>query len=454
MNKKRIAVGMISVLILAVVVVGMNYNNGMFNNSVDLNQYSMRANTRGSSIFGCRLTTADLQEANALAKAWLYNNVRDKGLFVYSADARELTRPNRKNNELRQLLASRQLALDSSGDSRLAELHRKNLDFIMLNWYRPRPAPDNSAVLHGIIVFNGKSKLGANAMLLRALVASPRFQEYAATAKAVADGILALQNPDGSFMPWYVKPKYEYDHDRLMTFYSGEAILALLEYCERLQLGNEIIDLNLRDSSYYDAARRAAEYYLDRYVKHMADNYYPAYVPWHTMAYARLYALTHDTRYSAAVMALNDKLLELQDTTNYVGRFYNPATPQYGSPHVSSDAIYVEGLAHAYELAVAVGDTVHVTRYGDAINLGLRNLLSLQCTRPEPQWNGAICIRAEDEYIRTRVDATQHTIDALTKVLSLNPNDVLLGGVDATISRQPCAAMLGAADNSESDTDE
>lgn len=401
-------------------------------------EYSMQRNTRGMAVASDTLTVADLQVTNELAKAWLYANQSENGLLVYQADAKSSGRQN-KNNELRQLLASRQLALDSvlANDRRV--MHRKNLDFIMRYWYQQRRDESGNTTNpidgHGIVVYNGKSKLGANALLLRLLVASPYYQEYASRAQAVAEGILSLQNADGSFSPWYQKPSYSYNTERLLNFYSGEALLALLEYYDKLQAMSNTNGDGQSGSRYLEAAMRSSEYYLDRYVNKITNNYYPAYVPWHTMAYARLYQLTQNEKYANAVFILNDKLLELQDTSAFIGRFYNPATPQYGSPHASSDAVYLEGLAYAYEVAGLYGDIMRANRYRDAINLGVRNLMSLQCLRADRMWHGAICIRADDTLIRTRVDATQHTVDAFTKIIALFRPGECIGTIPVSVRR-------------------
>jgi len=46
-------------------------------------------------------------------------------------------------------------------------------------------------------------------------------------------GILSLIDKKGEFHPWLKEPDYEYDKDYLLTFYSGEAILSLVEYYEK-----------------------------------------------------------------------------------------------------------------------------------------------------------------------------------------------------------------------------
>ncbi len=360
----------------------------------------------GLLLLAFTVSSSEVERSNRLAKKWLFSNLRDKGLFVYLYDpVKDII--STQNNELRQLMASRILAQESQKDSSLLDKHTKNLEFIMKFWYKT----DKDL---GYVFYDDKSKIGANAMLLRVLVGSPLYQDYKTQGEEVARGILSLQNPDGSFRPWLIEPSYEYKSDYLLTFYSGEAIVALLEYYEKT-LNPEILQ----------AAIRSQNYYIEKYVTHLTENYYPAYVPWHTIALNKLFKITGDTKYAQAAFTLNDKLLELQDTQNYVGRFYNPVTPQYGSPHSSSDAVYTDGLAYAYELAAWTGDTEHQNRYLTAIKLALGNLLGLQYKEPVTEYSGqaykylgAIKISVDNPSVR--VDTTQHTIDALDKILELN----------------------------------
>jgi len=330
---------------------------------------------------------------------------RESGLFRYRYDPTKDSY-TQSNNELRQLMGSKLLAEFSADDSTLLLKHRKNLEFILTYWYR-----EENGV--GFIFYDNKSKLGANAMALRALVYSPYFEEHRQKALMLAQGMLGLRNPDGSFRPWLKEPGYEFDADYLMTFYSGEAILALLEYAEKVD-----------NPSILEAARGSQDFYLDKYVVHLEENYYPAYVPWHSQSLSRLYRKTNDRRYADAVLALNDKLLELQDTKENIGRFHDPAQPQYGSPHASSDAVYTEGLAYALEIARSLNDVPHTKRYSEALELALRHLMSLQYTvsnasglaQPNRALGG---FRVSSTDPRIRMDSVQHTIDAFKKALEV-----------------------------------
>jgi hypothetical protein len=347
-----------------------------------------------------QLLVADAEPIRAAAERWLVRNLNDKGLFAYSLNP-YTGEISAKNNELRQLMAARLLAELSSSHTSHRPLHRRNLRFIMKHWYRE----ENGL---GFIQFQKKSKLGGNAMLLRVLLASPFFDKYLPQARATAEGLLKLQQADGSFRAWLIEPDYPFDEKYLLTFYSGEALVALLECHQRT-----------RDARYLERALASAEFYLKAYVGKLDENYYPAYVPWHTIAYNGLHKITGEDRFREAIFVLNDKLLELQNTSKHVGRFFNPRMEGYGMPHASSDGVYTEGIAHAFEVALRVGDEAKAARYLHAIGLAVRNLASLQYRSkiegsplPFHAYRGAIRTNAgRNPWIR--VDNTQHTIDAI-----------------------------------------
>ncbi|MCK4534632.1 MAG: hypothetical protein KAT81_03810, partial [Syntrophobacterales bacterium] len=190
------------------------------------------------------ITLAKLNNSLNLAKEWLIHNFNAKGIFNYQYDPSS-GKYSGRNNMIRQLMSSRLLAELSQDNSGLRKLHKKNLDFIFRHWYREG----------GYIYYNSKSKLGANAMALRTLVYSPFFDDYRDEAEKLANAILSLQNPDGSLEPWYIEPNYKYNKDRLLTFYSGEAILSLVEYY-----------MKTRNTLYLNAAIKSQGFYIEKYV--------------------------------------------------------------------------------------------------------------------------------------------------------------------------------------------
>jgi hypothetical protein len=341
-------------------------------------------------------------QLRARALTWLLSFTKENGLFEYELEP-QTGKFSTKNNELRQLMSSRLLAQYAQKNTAYLALHKKNLSFILEHWYQ-----EDDGI--GYILYQDKSKLGGSAMLLRTLLASPLYEEHAEKAHALARGILATRRGAG-FAAWYREPDYAYDEDYLLTFYSGEALLALMEYYEKT--GNkEVLEQTVL----------LADHYIDRYVTHIDESYYPAYVPWHTLAYERLYTATHDQKYADAIFTMNDRLLTMQDTKDYVGRFYNAETPAYGTPHSSSDAVYTEGLVHALHVAQSTGDTVRAGLYNTAIVRSLGNIYTLQYkvidrnfkAAPE-KYLGAIQENAATSTVR--IDCAQHLIDALDSYL-------------------------------------
>jgi hypothetical protein len=119
---------------------------------------------------------------------------------------------------------------------------------------------------------------------------------------------------------------------------------------------------------------------------------------------------------------LNNKLIdEMLDTSVYTWRFYNPSFAQYGTPHSSSDAVYTEWVAYAYALARERDDAMHMKKYATALDLAVKNLITLQYTNadafpqidaPKILWS----IRINTENPEIRVDTTQHMIDAFRAI--------------------------------------
>ena len=348
-----------------------------------------------------------VEEMRTLGRTWLFSNQLETGQFLYDFNvSRNYSRPE-LDNAIRQIMASRQLAIRASENPAQAADHQRNLDFIFREWYR-------EAGTLGYIERLNKSKLGANGLMLRVFAESPFFEQYREPGDKIAAGVVAIQHEDGSFEPWFIEPSYAYDREHLLHFYSGEALLGLVEYYKKTE-----------EQRWLDAAIRGHDFYLTEYVENINQNYHPAYVPWHVMSLNNLYKLTQDQRYADAVYILTDKVLELLDRQVFVGRFYDPATPEYGTPHSSSDGVYTEGLAYAYEIAILNGDEIRQQRYRKALELAIFNLASLQYRYPvfdegqvEPsKYIGGIRIRHDSSWIR--IDTIGHALDAFDKILEI-----------------------------------
>lgn len=339
------------------------------------------------------------------AGKWFVSAIKDDGLFIYHFDP-EFNSIAPYNDALRQLMASRLLAEMAVENTDLLGLHRKNLERALARWYRQTKGG------LGYFLENGESALGTNAMGLRLLSASPYYEDYADKAIKIADTIVSLINEDGSFEPYFILPSRSFDRDYSLAFYSGEAVLALLEFYKKSGI-----------KTYLDAARKAQEHYLDLYVARIEEKHYPASVPWQTLALANLWRITGERRYAEAIFILNDRLLTIQDKGYYLGRFFNP-DPLYGGAHTSSDGVYTESLAYALEIALQMEDAEREAGYRQAISLSVKNLISLQYhSNFQPAYPGRIpargSFRSRNNDRSVRIDNVQHVMEAYRKILSV-----------------------------------
>ena len=116
---------------------------------------------------------------------------------------------------------------------------------------------------------------------------------------------------------------------------------------------------------------------------------------------------------------LRTKIQEKENIST-LGRFYSYSYPEYGSPHSSSDGIYTEGLAYAYEIAKLINDSNYQNKFKTGIILGVYNLINLQYNNSNDKTNGAI--RYSNDDYRIRIDSTQHAVDSFRKI-----NDIFNG---------------------------
>jgi hypothetical protein len=125
---------------------------------------------------------------------------------------------------------------------------------------------------------------------------------------------------------------------------------------------------------------------------------------------------------------MNDWLLGMQQwsTAEYPdqpGRFHDPDRRQFGPPHASSTAVYLEGLIDAYQLAVKEKDETRRKRYRAAIMGGLRASMQIQYVdgvdmfyieKRETVYGG---LRTTEYDNRIRVDNVQHMLMGLQRII-------------------------------------
>ena len=339
-----------------------------------------------------------VETAELAAIDWMSRNASDSGRFLYAYDAQTDTYAP-EENELRQLMSFRLVASLSKTDSRFAKIHEDNLRYLFSRWYH-----DDTS--RAYVDVNGVAKLGASAMALRTIVESPHSASYVDVARKLALGILSAVEPSGDFRAFITNAPAGEDAAYLLTFYSGEALLALLEYAQRFG-----------DSIVIQRALRTQDRYVELYVENIDANYSPTYVPWHTLSLSLAYAITGDRTYADAAFTITDRLLELIDTTEHLGRFYSEQFAEYGGPHSASDGVYTEGVAVALRLALSLGETERERRYRRALGYALMNLMRLQFVDGDEKDSvraqrslGSLRVRSGSR--ETRLDCSQHAIDA------------------------------------------
>ncbi|MGJ3245663.1 MAG: aspartyl/asparaginyl beta-hydroxylase domain-containing protein [Elainellaceae cyanobacterium] len=353
---------------------------------------------------------------------WLLRQVQPDGRMIYKYFPSRGTE-SEANNLIRQFMAT--LALiryaRASGQATHWTLAQHNLNYTLHQFYR-------SEGRLGWVEYDGKAKLGAIALAALAILeysdgkaAQCDSHTSDSTAWTVAPaykdlfrGLCAtidtLWQPDGSFRTFY-KPAHRNDNQ---NFYPGEALLFWAKLYSRTQ-----------DPTLLDRCYTSFDYYRTWHRNH----YNPAFIPWHTQAYALLYKATGDRQFLDAVMEMNDGLLAMQQWFSkesahhgdIQGRFYKPDA-DYGPPHASSTGVYLEGLADAYGLALQTQDHERAERYEAVIWRGLRSIRQLQFrdavdlfyVSDRTKVQGGLRTTVYDNVIR--VDNVQHCLMALLKL--------------------------------------
>ena len=343
-----------------------------------------------------------------LAQQWLFENINGDGSVNYQYSP-STGRYLDGNNAVRQFLASHLISRIAahSDDGKILEYNLRNLNYNLRNYYREDEKNGLAYILYG-----GDAKLGAAALAALSIIESPHSKEFGEKGQKIGALLLASQNQNGSFQPFYIHPTGRYDERSYMRFYAGETILALAKLYSASG-----------DRRYLDAAEKGAEYY-ERYVW---EDYDPAFVPWMVLSLYELHSITGKQEYADAAFKFTDELVKMQNTgicpfPDELGRFYDPNHPEWGAPFAASTAVYTEGVAYAYDLARKLNDTKRMQMYRQSALLGSLNLINLQFTGPDmfylnhPQRAlGAVRYAPDDN--RIRIDTTQHSIDAWMAVL-------------------------------------
>ena len=338
---------------------------------------------------------------------WFKNNLLEEGRMTYKywpSRGAEST----SNNMIRQWMATACLGrvARAHDDQELFSRAAQNIRYNLTEYYKEG---DDGL---GLIEFNGKVKLGAIALAALSMVEHPERQSFARYEHAILRTIDALWHDDGSFTTFYKSPSVVKKHSNA-NFYPGEALL----------LWAAIYDES-RDPVLLERFMKTFRFYRQWHL----GNRNPAFIPWHTQAYYKVWKTTQNEELRDFVFLMNDWLLGVQQWESAErfpdtqGRFYDPKRP-FGPPHASSTGVYLEGLIDAHQMAKASGDSGRQEQYRRSIIRGLRSVMQLTFlddvdlyyVYQKDKVLGGVRETVYDNEIR--VDNIQHNLMAILKIL-------------------------------------
>ncbi len=338
---------------------------------------------------------------------WMLNNLSDDGGLPYRYW------PSRgeystADNAIRRFLATIALArygkLTQNAEFSLAARH--NLQFNLSRYFK------NLGDGRGAIVESTGAKLGAAALAGLAILECEASEEFGEHLNLLAAGVMSLADRKLGFRTFFFPAERDGQN---WNFYLGEALLFWAETIRRKT------DHAPSTRQFENAALRCRQRHL--------KNRNPAFVPWYVQACVSYIKTTGRQETASSVFEFSDWLLPMQQwddlTADLRGRFYNPQRPDFGPPHASSTGVYLEGLADALSLALAVGDQTRAVAYERAIVRGIRSLCQLQfrsqldayyISKPHRVMGG---LRTEVYDNPVRLDSGAHALLAAIKILQL-----------------------------------
>jgi len=253
---------------------------------------------------------------------------------------------------------------------------------------------------YSYININGDSKIANNAFLILTLINTPDYPERNLLLTELAEGILAMQQEDGSFNTYFT-----YNSSSGIDYYPGECLLSLM-----------MLYKNNGNESYLESVEKAFYYYKT----YWQNNKNTAFIPWHTQAYKLLYEETNDSEIADFIFEMNDWILNYQ--------VQNSAYPDeiggfFGGTPTTTASCYMEGVNDALTVARYVNDTDRIERYSNSIKNATKFILQTQFTEENSFYLtnksraiGGFKYSLVDNRIRN--DFVQHSVGALIKAYS------------------------------------
>ncbi len=320
-------------------------------------------------------------EAIQLGGEWLLNT-QDESFLHYEYDLKtgEYSIFQHPLRELGALWSIGKLA-KYSGDVRYTDLARKG--FLYFEQFLKVDEKNDFIYLN---IAPEAIKLGYSDFLILSLleIDYPQKDYYL---EKLANGILYLQNADGSFRTLF----YSDETNSNIDYYPGEALLALVSLYEYSP-----------NEKYLAAAEKAFPYY----VNYWRNNKNTAFTPWQTRAYAKLYQINKNPELIKFIFEMNDYMVEREE--------HSSNCDDFKFKDEMAGSAWFEGVTTAYEIARVAGDEKRAGCYRNYAKDAADYLIARQIKNVfNPKTNGGF-IGANQEL---RVDGNQHAIMGLMDAL-------------------------------------
>lgn len=337
---------------------------------------------------------------------YLVNMQRDDGSFYYTYDAVTDRAKTNEYNIVRHAGTTFSLFDLYAVTKEPGYLEAANLGMAFLKT-RFRPAAVSNAVY--VLDNDGKAKLGANGLALLALARQIELDPSSAdrtAATQLANQIVAMQQPDGSFISYHPIIGDEPEGD-VSIYYPGEAILGLVEF---YRVGS-------KDPMLVSVAHLGAEYLIK------SQREMPELPPdaWLMQALEALHKHRAEPKYIEHAIAVAESMIAQQYDSEAPERFIGGFGPL--EPRVTPAAARSEGILSAYRLARAAGDP-RAAKLAAALKASARFQIAHQFTREDASWLPAAetalgGFRGSLSSTRVRIDYVQHNISALLGLAQL-----------------------------------
>lgn len=352
------------------------------------------------------VTKKALEEMSERLAGWLINNTsRTTGKMQYKYWPSSGSFSD-SNNMIRQFMATYALQMWAArkNDKDLKTLAVENLDYNLRQFYK-----ESNGV--GFIEFRGKHKLGAAGLAALSILKSSQPDKFNKHYQGLMKAIEGQWQRTGEFRTFILQQRND-----LHNFYPGEAMFHWAHVIEQHP-----------QSHLLPKFMKSARYYMQWHM----ENRNPAFVPWHTQAYFRIWKINKSEFLKESIFKMNDWLVEnMQDFEelqgysypDFFGRFYYPKGG-YGPPHASATGVYLEGLIDAWQLARDTGDKGRKERYRKSLLKGIRHAMQLEFKDDLDMYYisnrkavyGGLRTKAYNNEIR--MDNIQHNLLAFFKIL-------------------------------------